>query len=72
MSPTAVQVVVSLLTGHSHTFVVIDHRIISMVILLLQLIQEGLQSKVCAQSTGNGLVNLAKINVWLGELTIST
>ena len=41
--------------ARSHFFVEIDHKIFSIVILLLQLIQEGfcqLQAKVCAQCTG--------------------
>ena len=41
---TADPVVASLTQGWSHTFVEIDHEIISTVILLLWLIQEGLLS----------------------------
>ena len=55
----------------SHTFVEIDHEIISTVILLHPLIQKWccqLQAKVCVQS----LVKLAQEKVWLGELTVWT
>ena len=41
--------------SRSHTFVKVDHEIISMAIFLLPLIQEGLlsfQTKVCTRSTG--------------------
>ena len=55
MSPTADPGVASAIPAQSHTFVEIDHEIISTVIPLLQLIQEVLccqiQAKVCAQST---------------------
>ena len=49
--------VASLILARSHTFVEIDHEIISMVILLLSAdsFKKGccqLQAKVCAQSTG--------------------
>ena len=60
---------VSLIPARSLTFFVIDHEIISMVILLLPLIQEGLLSvtvKVCAQILVNRLVKLAQEKVWLG------
>ena len=53
-SPTADPGVASLIPARSHTFVKIDHEIISMVILLLPLIQEGLcqlQAKVYVRST---------------------
>ena len=43
-SPTADPEVASLITARSHTFMEIDHEIISAVILLLPLIQEGLLS----------------------------
>ena len=42
--PTADPGVASLIPARSHIFVEIDHEIISMVILLLPLIQEGLLS----------------------------
>ena len=38
--------IVSLIPARSHTFVEIDHEIISIVILLLPLIQEGLLSVI--------------------------
>ena len=49
--------VASLIPARSHTFVEIDHEIISMVILLpsTESFKKGccqLQAKVCAQSTG--------------------
>ena len=43
--------VVSLIPARPHTFVEIDHEVVSSVILLLRLIQEGLLS-VCERSTG--------------------
>ena len=55
-SPTADPGAVNLITARSHTFLEIDHEIISNVILLLLLIfKKGccqLQAKVCAKSTG--------------------
>ena len=48
--------VTSLSPARSHTFMETDHEIISKVILLLPLIQEGLlsvTSKVCAHKTSN-------------------
>ena len=56
-SLTADPGVVSLIPARSHTFVEIDHEIISMVILLpsAESFKKGccqLQAKVCAQSTG--------------------
>ena len=54
---TAVPVVASSIPAWSHTFVEIDHEIISMVILLpsAESFKKGycqLQAKVCARSTG--------------------
>ena len=54
--PIVDQGVVSLTQAWPHSFVEIDHEILSTVILLLPLIQEGLfccqlQAKVCAQNT---------------------
>ena len=49
-SLTADPGVVSLIPAQYHTFVEIDHEIISMVILLLPLIQEGLVA-VTSEST---------------------
>ena len=57
-SPTADLGGESLIPARSHTFVEIDHEIISTVILLLLLIQEGLlsvTSEVCAQITSEPL-----------------
>ena len=56
-SLTADTGVTSLIPARSHTFVEIDHEIISMVILLpsAESFKKGccqLQAKVCAQSTG--------------------
>ena len=56
-SLTAVAGVASSIQDRSHTFVEIDHEIISMVILLpsAESFKKGccqLQAKVCAQSTG--------------------
>ena len=48
-SPSADRGIASLIQALSHTFVEIDHEIISKVILLFLLIQEGLLS-VCAQN----------------------
>ena len=53
--PTADPWFVSSIPARSHTFVEIDHEIISRVILLLSLNQEVFYSvtmKLCAQSTG--------------------
>ena len=55
----------SSIPARSHTFVEIDHEIISTVILQCQL-----QEKVCARSTG--LFKLAQEKVLLGELTVLT
>ena len=54
--------------ARSHTFVEIDHEIISMVILLHPLIQE-----VSLSVTSKSLCRkLAQEKVWLGELTVLT
>ena len=58
---TADPVVAKLISARSHTFVEIDHEIISTVILLpsADSFKKGccqLQAKVCAQSTGEPLV----------------
>ena len=75
--PTADPGVVSLIPTQSHTFIEIDHEIISTVILLLLLIQEGLlsvtkESMCMIEVLVNRLVKLAQEKVWLGKLTIST
>ena len=78
MSPTADPGIVSLIPARSHTFVEIDHQIISTVILLLPLIQEGLLSvtrgSMCTklEVLVKCLVKLAQEKVRFGELTVST
>ena len=67
--------VVSSIPAWSHTFVEIDHEIISTVILLpsADSFKKGrcqLQAKVCARSTAYCLFKLAQEKVWLGELTV--
>ena len=56
--------IVSSILAQSHTFVEIDHEIISMVILLLPLIQEGLlvsyKRKYVQEILVNHLVKLAQ------------
>ena len=61
--------------ARSHTFVEIDHEIISTVILLpsAESFMKGccqLQAKVCARLLVNCLFKLAKEKVLLGELTV--
>ena len=76
MSLTADPAVGSSIPSQSHTFVEIDHEIISTVILLssAKIIQEGLlsvQVKVFAPSVlVICLFKLAEEKVWLGELTV--
>ena len=74
--PTADRGVASLIPARSHTFVEIDHEIISKVILLLLLIQEGLLSvtgqSMCTKYWLTALSSLPRKKVWLGELTVST
>ena len=67
--------VASSILARSHTFVEIDHEIISTVILLpsAESFMKGccqLQAKVCARLLVNCLFKLAQEKVWLGELTI--
>ena len=66
-----IQMVLTLIPVRSHTFVEIDHEMISTVILLpsADLSKKGccqLQAKVCV----NGLFKPAQEKVWLGELTV--
>ena len=66
--------VTSLIPVRSHTFMEIDHEIISTVILLpsADLFKKGfcqLQARVCAQLLVNRLYKPAQEKVWLGELT---
>ena len=67
--------VASSIPARSHTFVEIDHEIISTVILLpsAESFMKGccqLQAKVCARLLVNCLFKLAQEKVWLGELTV--
>ena len=73
-SLTADPGVASSIPARSHTFVEIDHEIISTVILLpsAESIMKGccqLQAKVCDEVLVNCLFKLAQEKVWLGELT---
>ena len=70
-SLTADPGVASSIPARFHTFVEIDHAIISTVILLpsAESFKKGccqLQAKVCARRTGS----LPRKKVWLGELTV--
>ena len=72
---TAIPGIASSIPAWSHTFVEIDHEIISTVILLpsADSFKKGccqLQAKVCAQLLVNRLFKPAQEKVWLGELTI--
>ena len=67
--------VTSSIPARSHTFVEIDHEIISTVILLpsADSFKKGycqLQAKVCARITGYPLVQACPGKVLLGELTV--
>ena len=67
--------VASSIPARFHTFVEIDHEIISTVILLpsAESFMKGccqLQAKVCARLLVNCLFKLAQKKVWLGELTV--
>ena len=67
--------VTSLILAWSLTFVEIDREIISMVILLpsADSFKKGycqVQGKVCAQITGQLLVQACPGKVWLGEMTV--
>ena len=69
VSLTADPGVASSILAGSHTFVAIDHEIISTVILLpsTESFKKGccqLQAKVCARSTGYCLFKLAQEKVW--------
>ena len=72
-SLTAETGVVRSILARSHTFMKIDHKIISTVILFLLPIHEGLLS-VASESmcTKYWLVKLAQEKVWLDELTVPT
>ena len=67
--------VASSIPARAHTFVEIDHEIISTVILLpsAESFMKGccqLQAKVCARLLVNCLFKPAQEKVWLGELTV--
>ena len=68
-SPPADPSVANSIPSRSHTFVVIDHEIISTVIFLFPLIQEGLLS---VTSESNHYIKVAQEKLWLGELTVPT
>ena len=66
-SPTADPGVTSLILTLSHTFMEIDCELVSTVILLLPLIQEGLLSvtrESMCKVLVNGLIKLAQEKVW--------
>ena len=74
-SLTADPGVASSIPAQYHTFVEIDHEIISMVILLpsAESFKKGccqLQVKVCARILVKCLFKLAQEKVWLGKLTV--
>ena len=67
--------VASSIPVRSHTFVEIDHEMISTVILLpsADSFKKGccqLQAEVCARILVNRLFKTAQEKVWLGELTV--
>ena len=66
----------SLIPARSHTFMEIDREIISTVILLLLLIQEGLLSvtseSMCTKYWLTACSRLPRKKVLLGELTVPT
>ena len=72
---TAIPGVASSIPARSHTFVEIDHKIFSTVILLPSADSFKkdccqLQAKVCARITGYPLVQASQEKVWWGELTV--
>ena len=73
-SPTVDPGVLSLIMARSHTFMEIDHEIISTAILL-SLIQRRVvvsyKQEYVQEVLVNGLVKFAQEKVWLGELTVS-
>ena len=75
-SLTADSGVARLIPARSHTFVEIDHEIISMVILLLPLILEGLLSvtgeSMCTKYWLTTQSSLHRKKVWVGELSVLT
>ena len=74
-SPAADPGVASLIPAQPQTFEEVDHEIISTVILLLLLIQEGFsitKGKFVHEVLVNCLVKLVQEKVWLGVKTVST
>ena len=74
-SLTADPGVASSIPARSHTFVEIDHEIISKVILIptAESLKKGccqLQAKGCAKVQVNCLFKLAQEKEWFGELTV--
>ena len=72
---TAVPVVASSILARSHTFVKVDHEIISTVILLLPMIHSrrvvvNYKRKYVLELLVNGLFKPAQEKVWLGEMTV--
>ena len=67
-SLTADPGVASSIPARSHTFVEIDHEIISTVILLPS--AESFKKKYVHEVLVNCLFKLAQEKVWLGELTV--
>ena len=72
MSLTADPEVASLIPARSHTFVEIDHEIISEVILLPSAVsfRKGYKRKYVHEVLVNCMFKLAQEKVWLGELTV--
>ena len=74
--PTADLGVESLISVRSHTFVEIDHEIISSVILLLLIhsrrVVVSYKRKYVHKLLVNRLFKLAQEKVWLGELPVQT
>ena len=76
-SLTADPGIVKMIPAQSHTFVEIDHEIISMVIITppsadSRRVVVSYKCKYVREVLANGLVKLAQENLWLGELTLST
>ena len=75
-SPNAGPRVASSILAQSHTFVEIDHEIISTAILLpsadSRRVVVSYKSKYVHEILVNHLVKPAQEKVWLGELTVST
>ena len=76
MCLTADPGVASVIPARSHTFVEIDHEIISMVILLpstdSRRVVVSYKQKYVPEELVNCLVKFAQEKVWLGQLTVPT